>query len=165
MSDRVVREQRLALEQRLAHTEGKLRAVALRAWPGAVRSDASFTSYVPETPSLLTPLVAFNIPAGRWIALGSVTFIPTPPYADSQFQIFLSVVDAVTGASPTNPLSDLPPCDVTFAASGAYPTPSQTGTIIGDVVADEAATVTLSSVSNSDTPYTASLARLRMMPV
>jgi hypothetical protein len=164
MSDRRVREQRYALEQRLAHTESNLRAVRLRAWPGAVRTDATFTAFAPQVFNVLAPLITLNIPSGRWIALGSVTIIPTPP-VESQYQIFLQVVDAATGIAPTHPLSDTPSSDIFFGLASSYPTPSQTATIIGDVIADAALTITLSSVSNSNNAYSVRDARLRMLPV
>lgn len=163
MTDRRVREQQHALPQRLARTEAEVRALRLRTYPGAVRS-GRMDNYKPQMSATPAPLIHLSIPAGRWIAFGSVTITPTVPFGDALFTVSLAVTDPSTGVA-AGPSSDLPETYVYIPPVASFGFPYQTAQVIGDVVVDEAAIVTLFSVSNTGTAYSAANARLRMLPV
>lgn len=163
MSDRVVREQARAMEQRLARSEANLRAMRLKAWPGAVRTEANFDDFTPDDPDVNAIILSFSIPSGRWVILASATYAPTVPSAEARFTLSVDYVDTATGATVTNAASDLPPAYLYLPAATIIP--YSTLNVHGDLVAENAATVQLWSVSPTNTPHTIYLARLRALPV
>ena len=72
MSERRLRETTAALPQRFNFSETRLRAIQLRAWPGAMRTGAT-DAYTPVAPAEWSAAVSVTIPSGRWLILGEGT--------------------------------------------------------------------------------------------
>lgn len=163
MSERAVREQAKALEQRFARSEANQRAIRLKAYPGAVRTETSFTNFTPTSPSVNGIILSLNIPSGRWVLLATAVYLLAPS-VEAQFTLAVTIVDTASGMVVTNPNTDVPETKLYMPqATGVFQ--QQTATMIGDLVADNAVTVQLWSRCDTATSHTIFNARLRLLPV
>ena len=73
-----------------------MRAMQLRAFPGAVRTAAAET-YVPISPSAYSPAVQATVTAGRWEVIGHASFSVAPPVVWEAFGLQFGVTDPSSG--------------------------------------------------------------------
>lgn len=100
MSDRNLREQSNAQNQRIAALERQVRALNLRAWQGAVRS-VDVTSFTPSVINTFDTVASVTVSTGRWIVLASAWFIYPGLTTGNVFpRIEVQVLDPDTGLAP-----------------------------------------------------------------
>lgn len=166
MSDRNLRERERALQQRLATSEGRIRALGLRAWPGAMRSaKGEYRIDIAAGPPTAYVLTTVDIPAGRWYATGrasisSSTVAAVPDIFALQIAVN-SLVDGVLNLLDV----DTTVAYTTMPATPAAEVQNQTLNAEGDIILDTPARVALAINDYFSRDFSVFSPRLRLLPV
>jgi hypothetical protein len=165
MADRNLREQGHAFQQRFGSIESKQRAMALRAWPGAVRSEKSISTFVPSDLAANQVVSTLSIPSGRWLVHAQGTVGTTDIDTDSaQYIIGLYAWDAEGNQYPDNTF-DLPTAYLYLPANPTGEAQYSTVSIMGDVISDEVLTIGMAIQGTAARFYNFIRPRLRCLPV
>jgi hypothetical protein len=166
MADRLLREQAQAFQQRLSLIESRLRALGLRAWPGAVRSEQSLDSFTPTVYSTESQILSLSVPAGRWIVLASATIATsTVDAAGEAWTLSVAASDPVTGDALPVAAFDNPSAYLWLPPNDGSSTMYSSMTLTGDLRCDESALLTLAVADAGGRAFTVVKPRLRMLPV
>jgi len=165
MSDRVLRERRTAINDRLAKNETDLRSLRLRARCGAVRTGELVGTVYPPTPTSYNIVTSVTVPSGRWQAFGQCTVALTGATAsEEQFVMSLLAYDAVTSEYiDDDAIFDNPSAFAWFSPTTTQA--FQTMTTLGDLRYPESATVYLAVANINGSSFAVVEPRLRLLPV
>jgi hypothetical protein len=170
MADRQLRELGQAFQQRIGSLEAKQRALTLRAWPGAVRTEKSLPYFIPQDPAANSVITSIVIPAGRWLITASGSIGTTDvDAAPALYFLQLYAYDALTGEAfvttdPENNL-DAPFSYLTLPANPAGAGQYVTMTMTGDLIAQESTKILMACQGTAGRMWNLLDPRIRCLPV
>jgi hypothetical protein len=166
MADRQLREQGLAFQQRIAAIESKLRALGLRAWPGAVRSEKSVDTFVPSDLAANQVVCTITVPGGRWLvhAQGTIGTVAVDA-ASAQYIMTMYAWDPVTGDVLPDNTFDLPTAYLYLPENPNGNNQYTTFSVMSDVIADDPVILGMAVQGTAGRYYNVIKPRIRCLPV